>query len=131
VTAQNSVRRKNTSRDRKRVCQLDRLSYYNVQPGRNRVDRAFTVRWDSQLESLKMAYEAKTVVALPASGRARVRTHRSAQLMRATARELPPRVVPLFGARPSLRERSQAGVGLAIAFGFSALCWAGLAAVIF
>ena len=78
-----------------------------------------------------MTYEAQTVVVLPKSGRVHVRTRRSAQTLRATARELPPRVVPLFGARPSLRERSQAGIGLLIALGFSALCWAGLTAVIF
>jgi len=78
-----------------------------------------------------MTFEAQTIFASPESGSARLRPRRSAQTMRLTARELPPRVVPLFGARPSLRERSQAGVGLVIAFGFSALCWAGLTAVIF
>jgi hypothetical protein len=75
--------------------------------------------------------EVKTVVAFPATVRVRSRARKSVYALRAPARAYPSPVVPMFGAKPLLRERRQAGLGMAIAFGFSAVCWAGLAALIF
>jgi len=80
-------------------------------------------------------FDAKTIVDFPVSARgsdrARVRSHKSAPALRNRARAYPSPVVPMFQAGPQLRERSHAGLGMLIAFGFSAAAWAGIAALIF
>jgi len=73
---------------------------------------------------------AKTVVALPIRVRSRGRA-KSAKVLRIPARLYPTQVLPILGTSPYRRERSQAGLGLLLAFGFSAACWIALAAVIF
>ncbi len=75
--------------------------------------------------------EVQTVVAFPPSTPAALRTRKPAQPLRIPVRARQAHVVPMFGAKPALRERRQAGAGIAIALGFSAACWAGLAALIF
>jgi len=75
--------------------------------------------------------EVQTVIALKAPGRARVRTFKPSKNVRTAARVYPSPVVPMFAARPQLPERSEAGLGIAFAFGFSAICWAALAALVF
>lgn len=81
------------------------------------------------LESREMP-EAQ-IVALPVPARVRGRAYKSAPSLRSPARAYRAPVVPLFMAHPFARERSKAGLGIAIAFGFSAICWGGLALAIF
>jgi len=74
--------------------------------------------------------EVQKVIALKVASRARVRTFKPSKSQRTPARVYPAPVVPMFADRAKLRERSQAGLGITIALGFSAICWAGLAALI-
>lgn len=75
--------------------------------------------------------KSQTVIALPVSTRVRVRTHKSASRARQRIRTVPASVVPIFRNGPvAPRARKLAGVGVTIALGFSAICWAGLAAII-